>query len=94
MGIGNPELIKNAKYRREQILEHVDKPGGITGTKLAEMYGVSRGTILKDISFLRHQGYPIQVSSHIEENGAIVAVYEIPQMLRRSIKDISAVSAE
>lgn len=94
MGIGNPELIKKAKYRREQILQHVDKSGGITGMKLAEMYGVTKGTILKDIAELRRQGYPIQVSSHIEEGGMIVAVYEIPQMLQRSTKDISAASVE
>lgn len=76
--------------RLNMIIDIMRKENGSTGTKLAETFGVNRGTILKDIADLRRKGYPIQVSSMVEENGTMAAWYEIPKYLRNT----SAASAE
>ena len=80
----NMETIKAEKAekvakRREDILKCVSQPGGSTGNRMAAKFKVARGTILKDIAALRRQGYPIQVSSMITEDGMYVAVYELPK---------------
>lgn len=83
MGISRQE-------RLGMIIDILKDGNGSTGTKLAEKFAVSRGTILKDIADLRRKGYPIQVSSMVEEGGMMAAWYEIPKYLRNT----SAVSAE
>lgn len=75
--------------RHRMIIEILTKQNGSTGTKLAEKFAVSRSTILRDIADLRRKGYPIQVSSMVEENGMLAAWYEIPKYL----KNIPAASA-
>lgn len=67
--------------RLNMIIDIMRKENGSTGTKLAETFGVSRGTILKDIADLRRKGYPIQVSSMVEEDGMMAARYELPKYL-------------
>ncbi len=76
--------------RLKMIIDILIEQNGSTGTKLAETFSMSRGTILKDISDLRRKGYPIQVSSMVEENGMLAAWYEIPKYL----KSTSAAPAE
>lgn len=76
------------KKRLGMIIDILKEENGSTGTKLAERFEVSRGTILKDMADLRHMGYPIQVSSMVEEGGMMVARYELPRYL------MSAASAE
>jgi len=83
MGIGREQ-------RLSEILDIVLKEDGDTGAHLAEMFGVSRGTILNDIAVLRRRGYPIQVSAMVKEDGILSARYEIP----RYLKNISAANAE
>lgn len=70
--------------RHQAILKLVSQPGGATGSCMAKHFGVTRGTILKDIAALRKQGYPIQVASHTEENGMLAAVYELPKYRPKS----------
>lgn len=70
--------------RQSKIVETLMNGEGTTGTKLSKRFSVSKGTILKDISELRKQGYPIQVSSMKEEGGAMAAWYEIPRFLRHT----------
>ena len=84
MGLTKEEKLAKQTYRREAILKLVSQPNGATGTYMAQKFGVSRGTILKDIAALRKQGYPIQVSSYTEEGGMIVAVYELPKYRPKS----------
>lgn len=79
MGLTKEEKNAQLNHRREAILKLVSQPSGATGTYMAQKFDVSRGTILKDIAALRRQGYPIQVASHTEEGGMIVAVYELPK---------------
>lgn len=74
MGLTKSE---QAALRQSEILDMVSQPGGTTGNQIAKRFGVRRGTALKDIAALRHQGYPIQVSSMITEDGMYVAVYEL-----------------
>lgn len=81
MGQTRQEQAERVSRRREIILKHVGRPGGTTGNKLAKMLGVTRGLILKDISALRRAGHPIQISSMVQEDGMIVAVYELPRYL-------------
>lgn len=78
------------KERLGMIIDILKEENGSTGTKLAEKFAVSRGTILKDIADLRRKGYPIQVSSMVEEGGMMVAWYELPRYLQST----SAASAE
>lgn len=75
--------------RLEMIIDILKEENGSTGTRLAKRFAVSRGTILKDIADLRRKGYPIQVSSMIEEDGMMAAWYELPKYL----KSTSAASA-
>lgn len=77
------------RNRQNMIIDILKKSDGATGTKLAEKFAVTRGTILRDIAELRRRGYPIQVSSMVEESGTMVAQYEIP----RYLKSTSAASA-
>lgn len=81
MGQTRQEQAEKISRRREIILKHVGRPGGTTGNKLAKMLGVTRALILKDISALRRAGHPIQISSMIQEDGMMVAVYELPRYL-------------
>ena len=74
MGISRQE-------RLGMIIDILKDGNGSTGTKLAEKFAVSRGTILKDIADLRRRGYPIQVSSMVEEDGMMAARYEPPKYL-------------
>lgn len=78
------------KERLGMIIDILKEENGSTGTKLAEKFAVSRGTILKDIADLRRKGYPIQVSSMVEEGGMMAAWYELPRYLQST----SAASAE
>lgn len=78
------------KERLGMIIDILKEENGSTGTKLAEKFAVSRGTILKDIADLRRKGYPIQVSAMVEEGGMMAARYELPRYLQST----SAASAE
>ena len=81
MGQTRQEQAERVSRRREVILRHVGRPGGTTGNKLAKMLRVTRGTVLRDIAALRRAGHPIQISSMVQEDGMIVAVYELPRYL-------------
>lgn len=72
------------KERQQRILEQLQNSQGVTGNQLAAQYKVSRGTILNDISELRRQGYPIQISSQVAEGGIMAAVYELPKYRPKS----------
>lgn len=78
------------KERLGMIIDILKEENGSTGTKLAEKFAVSRGTILKDIADLRRKGYPIQVSSMVEEGGMMAARTTLPRYLQST----SAASAE
>lgn len=84
MGQTKEEKATKKTHRQEAILKYLETHGGVTGNTLSEIHGVTRGTILRDIAELRRKGYPIQVSSHVEESGMLVAVYELPKYRPRS----------
>lgn len=75
-------LTKEQKdsYRQSRVLKCISEPGGATGGKLAKLFNVHRGTIVKDITALRKKGYPIQVSSMVTEDGMYQAVFELMRM--------------
>ena len=75
-------LTKEQKdgYRQSRVLEYISEPGGATGGKMAKLFKVPRGTIVRDIAELRKKGYPIQVSSMITEDGMYQAVFELMRM--------------
>ena len=67
-------------YRQSRILKYISEPGGATGGKMAKLFKVPRGTIVRDIAELRKKGYPIQVSSMVTEDGMYQAVFELMRM--------------
>ena len=75
-------LTKEQKdgYRQSRILKYISEPGGATGGKMAKLFKVPRGTIVRDIAELRKKGYPIQVSSMVTEDGMYQAVFELMRM--------------
>ena len=75
-------LTKEQKdgYRQSRVLEYISEPGGATGGKMAKLFKVPRGTIVRDIAELRKKGYPIQVSSMVTEDGMYQAVFELMRM--------------
>ena len=79
MGLTKQEKAERINRRYDLIVKLVSKPGGITGNQLAKRLGTTRGMVLKDIANLRRMGHPIQISSRVEEEGMLVAVYEIPK---------------
>lgn len=67
--MGQMKLDKRGQaiFRQKKILELISKPGGMSCTRLAEKFHVSRGDIINDIRDLRAMGYPVQTSMTVEE---------------------------
>lgn len=66
MGLTKLDKKGQAIFRQKKILELISKPGGMSCTRLADKFAVSRGTIINDIRDLRGMGYPIQTSMVVE----------------------------
>lgn len=73
------ELTKEQKtgYRQSRMIKCISEPGGQTSGKLAKMFKVDRGTIIKDVRELRKKGYPIQSSAMVTEDGMYQVLFEL-----------------
>ena len=65
--MGLTEKEQRVYGRQLEILRLISKPGGMSCTRLADKFAVSRGTIINDIRDLRAMGYPVQTSMTVEE---------------------------
>ena len=77
--MGLTEKEQRVYGRQLEILRLISKPGGMSCTRLADKFTVSRGTIINDIRDLRKMGYPIQTSMVVEQK-MYSASFELPRI--------------
>ncbi|MBR3376134.1 MAG: helix-turn-helix domain-containing protein [Mogibacterium sp.] len=76
MGLTRRDKKNQAHFRQKKILELVSEPGGMSCTRLAERFSVTRGDIINDIRDLRAMGYTIQTSMTTEDK-MYTALFEL-----------------
>ena len=79
MGQTKQDKKAKSRFRQKKILELISEPGGMSCTRLAEKFHVSRGDIINDIRDLRAMGYPVQTSMTVE-NKMYSALFELPKI--------------